>query len=257
MAINNNNASLNSMERSSTMSTYPISQRVNFPLIFGVAFLLLAVGGVGYYLGRQGSSINQTTNIGASIPTPISTRTLTLTPQPTVTPSLIPTQIHAEPSTTRIITQNGMVVYEHATAHYTLEYPSSWASEVVPKGLGNDYEMLYIRSVDYQKKDAVLLKGAQIIVRVQNTNAKSINDVDNNSYGIYSSYGLYYGMNKTRITFNDFEAIQYDLTNELATGTEFVKEGKHYFIKYIYVNENSKHDKWNTYLNILRSFKLK
>lgn len=166
-----------------------------------------------------------------------------------------PAQVKIEPSSTPIINKGGMILYEHPKAHYTLEYPSSWkgGTESIPSGLKLDYEDFFISSPDHPLKDEYsLLKGAEIFIRVENSDEKSIEDIFNND-----PLAPEIAINKTKTVVDGVDAIQYDYSYEsnIATMTIFIKDGKYYTVKYRYVDSNSKQSDWNTYMNLLKSFK--
>lgn len=134
MEINNHNQSKSSIERSSHVDPPHLNnKRIIFPIIFGLFLLLLAVYGAGYHLGTLSNPSMQTTNTSVNAPTSIQVSMLTPTLQPTAAHSLIVTQTPLDQIPSRIISENGMVVYEHPTAHYTLEYPTSWKGGTEPK----------------------------------------------------------------------------------------------------------------------------
>ncbi|OGK09497.1 hypothetical protein A2767_03250 [Candidatus Roizmanbacteria bacterium RIFCSPHIGHO2_01_FULL_35_10] len=214
------------------------NQRGSFPLIAGVLVLLLVVGGGAYYLGTQkNNSINQATNINTKIQT-----------QPS------PTKMYSEPSPTTVTTKNGMIVFEHPKVNYTLEYPASWKGKTEP--IPQAYEVFIARSADYQLSDGypVLEKGAEFYVSVENSTEKSIDDIFNKD-----PLTLQIAYNKIKIIVDGVEAIQYDYSYEgyNVTMTTFLKNGKYYTIHYRYVDNAGKQLEWNTYLNLLKSFKTK
>jgi hypothetical protein len=207
----------------------------------------------GYYFGKQNGDNFQATITIAHTPTPTPLPLTTSQPAVTALPTLAQTSI--SPSPTRFITKNGIVLYEHLTAHYTLEYPASWKDGTEPEaGEQTVYENFSIKTVDYRTNGMLLAAGASLSVRVQDTNETSIENIINK----YSIFRLY-ARNKTKATIDGVEAVQYDLQYEgvNTTTTTFIKHGKMYAISFRYVDAFGKQAEWNTYLKIIKSFRAK
>src|SRR5215211_7652561 len=237
--MNMTNQPVNRVEAKAQTPAQPIdNQKFNPLVILGILALLLIVGGGGCRLVAQDNSNIQSSNI--RIPTHVQS-------------VVAPTQMPAEPSLIKIITEDGKVAYEHPVLHYTLEYPASWKGETIPKSIGEEwYEDFYAQSSDYRYQGIELTKGSSFNVRVKNTDEKTIDDVFSKE-----PIAVRTAKNKAKTTVDGAEAIQYDFNWEgvNANITEFLKNGRHYSIQYKYVDISGKQARWDIYQNFLKSFK--
>lgn len=220
---------------------YPTNNlRTLLPAILGVLILLFIVSGGAYYLGTQKNcSTNQTLNNNTIA---------------SVQPALTQTDSNLDPSSAN--SMNDVNVYKHPKAFYTLEYPVNWngSTEPIPSEVKQEYEDYNIRSSDYQLSEGypILEKGVEILVRVENSNEKTIDEVFNKD-----PLAPQIAQNKIKTTVDGQEAIQYDYSYEgqNATITVFLNNGKYYSLKYRYANNADMQSELNTYLNLLKSFK--
>jgi len=199
-------------------------------------FLLLIIIGLGsYYLGTlKNNQGDEVANTISSTPTPL---------------------VSLSPSSTPVLTQqvqNGKIVFEGTKAGYRLEYPALWkaTSEDV-----RGYEFVTIESPDFQVSNEypVLEKGYSISVDINDSDLKTIDDYFNSDTLTKSI-----ARNKIKTTVGGIEAIQYDFGYEThtATQTELLKDGRRYTIQYRYVDTGSKQNEWNTYEELLKSFRV-
>lgn len=252
MDITNDDRTISVAEGPPPMATHPINTRqVYLPKILGLLASFLAVGTCGYYLGLQSNYNSQTANTSANIPTLTSIRVPAPTLRLTVTPAWAPTHTSVEPSQIITIAKSGMLLHEHPTAHYTLEYPPSWKSELEPRQWWKDYQTFNVQSRDYELSGYHLEKGAAFGIFVDDTSETSIEDTFSKSTDAPRA------RNKIRTRVDGVEAIQYDIMYDwcYATMTTLIKSGKIYRLLYGYVDTASKSAEWNTYLNLLKSFK--
>lgn len=208
-----------------------------WPLLLISSLIVVALGS--YYLGTQKSyKDNKTTYSTPNTPSQI-----------------LPTETNLVPSSTPMPTQqaqNGKIAFEGTKAGYRLEYPASWkaTSEYV-----RGYEFVTIESPDFQISNEypVLEKRFSFSVDVNDSDLNTIDDYFNNDTLTKSI-----ARNKIKTTVGSIEAIQYDFGYEThtATQTEFLKGGKRYTIQYRYVDTNSKQTEWNTYEELLKSFRV-
>lgn len=132
MEENTPNQPINSTKTTAQPTLNPINnQRGNLPIILGVIFLLLIVGGGAYYLGTQNS---QTTSQNQNINT-----------QPTANPQ----NIVASPTNTQVVGQtpsnaaiSNWKTYTNTKNNFSIKYPSSWTE----KGQVADNTLVYLHA---------------------------------------------------------------------------------------------------------------
>ncbi len=166
-----------------------------------------------------------------------------------------PTDSVPSPTTITEVT-SGWANFTHPVVGYSMEYPASWTGRLNEVFIVQDYQDFSIESPDHQISEGypVLEKGAEFVVRVEKTQYSNVDDIfDNDPLAPEIAF------DKTKVTVDGLEAIQYDYSYEghRATMTIFTKNGNYYTVKYRYVDNDSRQNNWDDYGRLLTSFKAK
>ncbi len=156
---------------------------------------------------------------------------------------------------------NNLITFTHPTLGYTVEFPSNWNPQLFTSPAGRSvqlYRDLIIYSPDYDKRSAAdtslsMQKNASILIRAVDTPYKDVEDKFKDNLAAQKI-----ARDIVRIDINGTPAIQYDYSfkNENATAVTMVKDGRWYFIKFQYDNEEVKREYIDTFKNVLNSLKL-
>lgn len=151
--------------------------------------------------------------------------------------------------------------FTHPTLRYSIDFPSAWNPQLFVSPAGRSIQpyrdlMLYSPDYDPQLSNESSLteqKNATILIRVAETTYDNSEDKFNDNIAAQKI-----ARDVLQVNVNGIPAIQYDYSfkNENATVITMVRDGKWYFIKFQYDNEEIKRKYMNTFMEIFNSLRI-
>lgn len=151
--------------------------------------------------------------------------------------------------------------FTHPTLKYSVNFPSAWKPQLFISPAGRSlqpYRDLILYSPDYDSQlsnesSLTQQKNASILIRAAETPYENIEDKFGDNIAAQKI-----ARNVIRIDADGIPAIQYDYSfkDENATVVTMIKDGKWYFIKFQYDNEEIKIKYLNTFKEVFNSLEL-